>query len=69
MTKFAKSLTHNSRFLSDLQFAERIGVHRTTIWRRMREDTNFPKPVKLSGGCSRWRLGDVEAWENSLAAA
>ncbi|MFI0849719.1 helix-turn-helix transcriptional regulator [Mesorhizobium sp. IMUNJ 23232] len=62
----AKIATANARFLSDLQFAERIGVHRITIWRRSRAEPAFPKPVRLSAGCTRWRVADIEAWEAAL---
>lgn len=28
---------------------------------------NFPQPVKFSGGCVRWRLSDLEAYEARCA--
>ena len=40
-------------YLSDKQLAEKYGVHRTTIWRWVKQG-DFPPPVKLSPGCSRW---------------
>lgn len=55
-------------FLSDQQLAERFNVSRVTIWRWVRAAA-FPCPVKLTRGCSRWRLADVEAWENERVAA
>jgi len=59
----SKPLTFYSRYISDVQFAERHGVHRVTIWRRAKNEVDFPKPLKLSAGCTRWRLADIEAWE------
>jgi prophage regulatory protein len=50
-------------FLSDRQVAERYGVSRQTPWGWLKKDTDFPKPVSLSPGCTRWRLTDLEAWE------
>jgi prophage regulatory protein len=50
-------------YLSDRQTAERFGVSRCTVWRWLREG-GFPRPIKLSAGCTRWRLSDVERWEN-----
>ncbi|WP_421904640.1 helix-turn-helix transcriptional regulator [Mameliella sp.] len=50
-------------FLTDSQFAERYENHRSWPWRRLKLDPDFPKPVKLSPGCTRWKLADVEAWE------
>ena len=49
-------------YLSDKQLGARFGVHRTAIWRWVREG-DFPAPVQLSKGCTRWRLANVEAWE------
>jgi prophage regulatory protein len=50
-------------FLSDRQVAERYSVSRQTPWGWLKKDTDFPKPVSLSPGCTRWRLTDLEAWE------
>lgn len=51
-------------YLSDAALAARFGVTRPTIWRWAR-DLDFPKPVKLTPGCSRWRASEVEAWAAS----
>lgn len=50
------------QYLSDKQVAERYGVHRATPW-RWAEAQDFPAPVKITPGCTRWRLADVEEWE------
>jgi prophage regulatory protein len=52
-------------FVSDTQLATRYGVHRATIWRWTNTNAVFPKPVKLSPQCSRWKLSDIETWEAS----
>ena len=49
-------------FITDSFLAERYSVHRVTIWRWVREG-RFPSPIKLTAGCSRWRMADVEAHE------
>jgi prophage regulatory protein len=55
-------------YYSDKQLAQKFGVHRTAIWRWVKRG-NFPKPVKLSPGCTRW-LGDaVRDWEEKRTAA
>jgi len=54
-------------YLSDRQIGERFGVHHLTPRRWMREDPTFPRPVKLSPGCTRWKLSEIEAWEASKA--
>ena len=52
-------------FISDTQLAARYGVHRSTPWRWAKTDTAFPQPVKLSPQCSRWKLSEIEAWEQT----
>lgn len=51
-----------NRYLTDRQVADRFSVHRVTPWRWSERGT-FPKPIKLSSGCTRWRESDIEAWE------
>lgn len=51
-------------YLQDKEVAERYGVHRTAIWRWVRE-VNFPKPTRLTPGTTRWKLSDVEEWEKA----
>jgi len=55
-------------YLTDIDIAERYGVHRTTPWGWAKSDPDFPKPVRLSDRCTRWRLDELEAWEASKAA-
>ena len=52
----------NTPYITDNQVAERYGVSRTTPWRWAAEGS-FPKPYKLSPGCTRWKLSEVESWE------
>ena len=56
-------------FLSDLQVCERYNIKRATVWGWAKKDSTFPKPIKLSNGTTRWKLADLEAWENAQATA
>lgn len=56
-------------YLTDIQLAARYSVNRATPWRWAKADPTFPKPVKLSPQCSRWKLSEIEAWEASRASA
>lgn len=58
-----------SCYLKDADVAERYGVSRTSVWRWQKKDPKFPAPVKLSDGCTRWKLADLEAWEANREAA
>lgn len=55
-------------YLSDVQVAARYGVHRTTPWGWAKREPDFPKPVQLSPGTTRWKLSDLVDWENSRHA-
>lgn len=33
----------------------------TTLWRMVANGT-FPRPVKLSPGCTAWRVEDIREW-------
>jgi prophage regulatory protein len=47
------------------QIGARYKVHHLTP-RRWKD---FPKPIHLTPGCTRWKLSDIEAWEVSKANA
>jgi len=52
----------NETYHSDKQVAARYNVSRCTIWRWV-ERGQFPHPVKLSPGCTRWPLKSLLDWE------
>lgn len=57
----------SARFFSDSQVADMYGVTRQTVWRWAATDPTFPKPIKLSPGCTRWKLSAIELWESGKA--
>jgi prophage regulatory protein len=60
-----QNFNNQKKYYTDKEAGLRIGVSRVTIWRWVKKG-NFPKPLKLSAGCTRFRLEDIEAWENQL---
>ncbi|BBF92833.1 hypothetical protein BLTE_15180 [Blastochloris tepida] len=62
-------MNNGERYLSVKQLAERHSTSIATVWRRARTDASFPKPVRMSPGCTRWRLSDIERWEAARAAS
>lgn len=58
----------SNTYLTDRDVAARYRVGRATPWRWANEGT-FPKPVKLTPGCTRWRLADIQKWESSREVA
>ena len=49
------------QYLSVKHLAERLDNSVATVW-RWTAAGNFPSPVKLNG-CTRWKLSEVQAWE------
>jgi prophage regulatory protein len=48
------------QLLTDEEVAELLKVTRQTVWAWAREMAEFPKPLKLSKGTTRWMRSDVE---------
>lgn len=53
------------KYLTVKDVAERFGVSTPTIWRWLNAGL-LPKPVKLSAGCTRWKMNDLLNWEEQL---
>lgn len=39
-----------------------IGKGVSTAWRDIRNDPDFPRPIRLSAGCTRFRVGDIRQY-------
>lgn len=59
MEKQASSVP--DRFIADVEAAHLVGVARSYPW-KLAARGEFPRPVKITKGCTRWRLSDVQAW-------
>lgn len=56
-------------FLTVDEVAARYAKTPHSIWRWSRTGyLGFPEPVRLTPGCTRWRLFDLERWEAERAA-
>ena len=63
-TKYVvQCIKYHETYISDHQVASRYGVSRATIWRWVESNPEFPKPVKLSPGTTRWKLSDLVRFE------
>ena len=58
----------NNIFLSDLEVSQRYKINRVSVWRWVKSN-GLPSPVKLSPGCTRWKLTELEAWEQKARGA
>ena len=54
-------------FLSVHAVAARYKVFPSTIWRWLETTSDFPAPLKLTPGTTRWRLGDLVAYETKCS--
>lgn len=63
-------MSENSTFLTSSSVCQRYQIGRTTLWRweNGEPQNGFPRPLAISTR-KRWRLSDLEAWEQSLQAA
>jgi len=59
-------MTIQATFLKDVEACERYGVARSTWWRWLAEGV-IPAPVKIGPAATRWRLADLERWEQARA--
>lgn len=44
-----------------------VGLGKSAIYSRVARG-DFPKPIRLSVKCSRWRAGEISAWLEAQAA-
>ncbi|WP_353884597.1 AlpA family phage regulatory protein [uncultured Pleomorphomonas sp.] len=58
----------NIEYVSDKELATRYGVVRQTIWRWVESEPTFPRPIRLTPGCTRWSLQAIEEWEHGRAS-
>jgi predicted DNA-binding transcriptional regulator AlpA len=49
-------------------FSAVLDAGESTIWRRAKLESGFPKPVKLGKKCTRWKVGDIRAFMAGGAA-
>ena len=41
----------------------------STVWRNCKQDPDFPKPVRLGPGCTRFKVGDIRVYLAVKASA
>ena len=41
----------------------------STVWRNCQQDPDFPKPIRLGPGCTRFKVGDIRAYLAAKASA
>lgn len=56
-------------FLTVQEVADRYKVFRSTVWRWVATVAEFPPPVRLTPGTTRWLLRDLVRFEQAQQAA
>ena len=56
--------SHSDKMLRAAEVMARVGLSRTTIWRRVRAGT-FPAPVELGVNAIGWHESEIAAWLES----
>lgn len=41
----------------------------STVWRNCQKDPDFPRPIRLGPGCTRFKVGDIRAYLAVKASA
>lgn len=56
-----------AKFLDVRAVGALYGVGVATVWRWAKNGQGFPPPVKISNGATRWRIADLEDFNQSLS--
>lgn len=60
-----QSVNEDDEIVSYTWVARKTSLSRTTIWRRVRDDISFPKPVDLGGIRVGFYRSEIENWLKS----
>ncbi|MFG6372357.1 MAG: AlpA family phage regulatory protein, partial [Turicimonas muris] len=52
------------KYIRAKELANLLGVNKSTIWRWVKEKSDFPKPKKISKGVTVWNYWEVDIWVN-----
>jgi predicted DNA-binding transcriptional regulator AlpA len=58
----------DSAVISVKTFGALLNAGDSTIWRRAKNEPDFPKPRQFGQKCTRWNVGDVRAFLSGMAA-
>ena len=48
---------------------EKTGLAPATVWRKSKEDPDFPRPFKLGANHTTWDAGEITAWLEAKKAS
>ena len=59
----------DAAMISIKALAEVVDKGVSTVWRNCKQDPDFPKPVRLGPGCTRFKVGVIRAYLTVKASA
>lgn len=65
--KVSPRIVASTQFFAVDEVAKRYGVSPATIWRWVSSNKDFPEPIKLSPGTSRWSTEQLLDFENNAS--
>lgn len=65
LTIAPQTKTQDDRIIRYAEVQKKVGLSRTTIWRKERAG-EFPKRISLGVGAVGWRESEINAWIDSL---
>ena len=48
--------------LTDRQVADALAISRALVWKLLREDETFPRPIQLGVRAKRWLASEITEW-------
>ena len=58
--EFKTSGGYMDKYLRVKGVAEMLSVSTSTVWNYVKQDTNFPKSIKLTGSVTLWSANEME---------
>lgn len=58
-----------TKYIRAKRLAPLLAIAEPTLWRWLKYDPTFPKPVRFSGKVTAWLYTDIEAWINAKKGA
>lgn len=62
------SLNTAKRCIRIREVVAKTGLSAATVW-RLSAAGSFPRPIKMSAGCSAWMVQEIDSWIEAKAAA
>lgn len=50
------------------QAAQMLSISLATLWRRVRDTPDFPRPIRISSGTTLFDVGELKRWRDAKRA-